>query len=82
MEKDNKVSNPTRCSYSGRGRGIGGLTCGLELELKLSDRTGVKINTFNNRRSSISELLFKSLSDRNPDVMKIAHQRRQFREEL
>ena len=43
--------------------------------------TGLNINTFN-RRSSISELLFKSLSDRNPDVMQIAHQRRQFREEL
>jgi hypothetical protein len=34
---------------------------------------------------SISKLLFKSLSDRNPDAMQcmqIAHQRRQFREEL
>ena len=35
----------------------------------------LKINTFDNRRSSISELCFKSLSDRNPHVMQIAHPR-------
>ena len=41
----------------------------------------LKIYTFN-RRSSISELLFKSLSDRSPNAIQIANQRRQFREEL
>ena len=42
-------------------------------------RAGAPIKRSNrfNRRSSISELLFKSLSDRNPDAMQIAHQRRQ-----
>jgi hypothetical protein len=41
----------------------------------------LKINTFD-RRSSISELLFKGLSGRNLDAIQIAHQRKQFREEL
>ena len=36
------ISDPARCSGSGGARGVGGLTCGLELELQLSDRTGVK----------------------------------------
>ena len=40
------ISDPARCSYSGGARGVGGLTCGLELELKLSDRTGVKNKHF------------------------------------
>ena len=36
------ISDPARCSYSGGARGVGGLTCGLELGLELSDRIGVK----------------------------------------
>ena len=36
------ISDPARCSNSGGARGVGGLTCGLELELQLSDRIGVK----------------------------------------
>ena len=35
------ISDPARCSYSGGARGLGGATCGLELELELSDRIGV-----------------------------------------
>ena len=41
-ESKNEISDPARCSYSGGARGVGGLTCGLELELELSDRIGVK----------------------------------------
>ena len=37
-----EISDPARCSYSGGARGVGGLTCGLELELELSDRIGVQ----------------------------------------
>ena len=37
-----KISDPAPCSYSGGASGVEGLTCGLELELKLSDRTGVQ----------------------------------------
>ena len=40
------ISDPARCSGSGGARGVGGLTCGLELELQLSDRTGVKNKHF------------------------------------
>ena len=41
-----QISDPARCGCSGGARGVGGLTCGLELELQLSDRTGVKKKHF------------------------------------
>ena len=40
------ISDPARCSCSGGASGVGGLTCGLELELQLSDGTGVKNKNF------------------------------------
>ena len=41
LKLNEKIGDPTRCGYSGGARGVGDLTCGLELELKLSDITGV-----------------------------------------
>ena len=42
----NIISDPACCSCSEVAREVGGLTCGLKLELQLSDRTGVKNKHF------------------------------------
>jgi hypothetical protein len=42
-----KISDPARCSDSGGARGVGGLTCGLELELQLSDRIDITFKEMN-----------------------------------
>jgi hypothetical protein len=41
------ISDPARCSDSGGARGVGGLTCGLELELQLSDRIDITFKEMN-----------------------------------
>ena len=46
LSKRNRISDTARCSCSGGARGVGGLTCGPELELQLSDQTGVKNKHF------------------------------------
>ena len=53
--KITKMSDPARCNYPRGARGVGGLTCGLELELKLNDRTGVT-----NKRFEIVDQAFLS----------------------
>jgi hypothetical protein len=48
-----KISDPAHCSCSGGARGVGGLTYGLELELELSDRIGVKKWRISDRASAL-----------------------------
>ena len=47
-----RISDPVHSISSGCARGVGGLTCGLELELELSDRMCVTTWKLSDRTSA------------------------------